>query len=339
LDGEWRLRRRAEEAVSTALAALHLYRRDRDYLVQDERVVLVDATTGRAAPGRIWSRGLQQLVELKEGVPLSGSIGTAAQITYQRFFPRYLRLAGMSGTLAEARRELRQVYALNVIPVPLRMPSRRHSLPPRVVIGSDRWDLLVRRIGELHRSGRPVLVGTDTVADSEALAERLAAAGIAHRVLNARQDRDEAATIARAGEARAVTVATRMAGRGTDIVLTLEALALGGLHVIDCQQGQPGRLARQLAGRCARQGEPGSYEQWYWLEACGNGSQGFPDSILARLVRHCAGEPPAQRRWLLRGWIAARQWSAEHRRAALRRIAFQQDLAWAQNAAFAGTLE
>lgn len=261
--GIWKDQRLREEAVTLALSALHLYSRDRHYLVRNDKVEMIDETTGRVAPGRVWSRGLQQLIELKEGCEPSGEMQTIAQITYQRFFPRYLRLGGMSGTLTEARAELLGVYGLRVSLVPLRCPSRRAIVPPRLYTDPEaRWQAAVKRIGELHASGRPVLIGTDSVADSETLSQRLAAAGLQHRVLNARQDEHEAQVISQAGSLGAITVTTNMAGRGTDIPLGSNVIERGGLQVICCQHNSARRIDRQLHGRCARQGDPGGVETY-----------------------------------------------------------------------------
>ena len=168
LGGLWQDRRHRDEIVTFALAARHVFRRDRHYIVRDDKIVMIDQTTGRLAPGRVWSRGLHQLIEENEGCTPSGETETIAQITYQRFFPRYLRLGGMSGTLTEAAAELRSVYGLSIARVPLRKPSRRVYLPVRVFATRDeKWDAVVERLGELRRSGRPVLIGTDSVADSD----------------------------------------------------------------------------------------------------------------------------------------------------------------------------
>jgi preprotein translocase subunit SecA len=333
------MRRRAEEALAMALAALHLYRRDRDYVIADGCVVIVDPHTGRTAPGRVWSRGLHGLVEMKERVALTEDTRTLAQITYQRFFPRYLRLCGMSGTLREARRELRSVYALTVVEVPLNRPSRRLRLPARLLAaGRERWQPLVERIRALHASRRPVLIGTGSVADSEALAAALARAQIPHRVLNARQHREEAAIVARAGTLGAVTIATQMAGRGTDIALEPAARELGGLHVIDCQDAAPRRLERQLAGRCARQGDPGTHERWMPLQTPAVG--GAAASILGKLVRYFSRHATArQPQWLVRGWILAHQWAEERRSARERRMVSSQDRAWQRRCSFTSAAE
>jgi preprotein translocase subunit SecA len=261
LTGQWSDAARREEAVTLALTAINALERDRDYLVQDDQILMIDALTGRIAEGRKWSNGLHQLLELKEGCTPSGDQEVIARITYQRFFPRYHRLCGMSGTLTEARGELRARYGLRCMLVPLRMPARRHALQRRIFITADaQWTAVIERCRVLVAAGRPVLIGTDSVADSEQLSARLAAVNIDHAVLNARHDATEAAIIACAGSGGQITVATNMAGRGTDIPLAAGVAERGGLHVILCQFNASKRIDRQLAGRCARQGEPGSTE-------------------------------------------------------------------------------
>lgn len=264
---QWLTARHCEDAVATALVARHLLQRDRDYLVKAGKVQIIDENTGRTADGRAWSRGLHQLVEIKEACTPTPATTTLAQITYQRFFPRYLRLGGMSGTLREGRGELLAVYGVGVTPVPLRRPCRRKDLRTMVVSNQrEMWHAVVARVRALHAQGRPVLIGTDSVADSEALSRLLDAAGLPHTLLNARQDRHEARLIASAGKSGAVTVATNMAGRGTDIVLDSGVERMGGLHVISCQQNPTRRIDRQLLGRCARQGDPGSTERFIALD-------------------------------------------------------------------------
>ena len=263
LGGAWHNRRHRHDLLTSALVALHALHRDRHYLVRDGRVELLDAQTGRVGAGRVWSNGLQTLVELKEGCQPGPATATRAQLTFQRFFARYLRLCGMSGTLAECRRELRAVCGRRVVVVAPRRLSQRVLGAERLYIdGASRRRALVQRVAELQFHGRPVLIGTDSVAESDAVSALLAAAGITHRVLNARHDADEATIVARAGERGAVTVATQMAGRGTDIALGEGVSALGGLHVLCCIDSPNARLARQLVGRCARQGDPGSAEIW-----------------------------------------------------------------------------
>jgi preprotein translocase subunit SecA len=267
-DALWRVQRFREEALCLALAALHLFHRDRHYLVRNSTVHIIDDTSGRVAAGRAWSRGLHQLIELKETCKPSTELVTAAQITYQRFFSRYLHLCGMSGTLLEGRSELRAVYGVPVVRVPLHRPLRRAVLPTRVFGGHEaRWRFVVARAREILERAGAVLVGTDSVADSQALSQRLEAAGLAHVVLNARQDRHEAHIIATAGEPGRITVATSMAGRGTDIALSENVARGGGLHVILCQANASRRIDRQFTGRSARRGEQGSCETLLSLES------------------------------------------------------------------------
>lgn len=264
----WRNRIHRESMVQTALCALHAFRRDHEYLVRDGEVVVIDTGTGRTAPGRTWSLGLHQAIELKEGCEPSAAQATIAQITYQRFFARYLKLAGVSGTLRESRRELDSVYGLRVQRVAERQPSRRRVLPTRLFAErASLWTAVSARIAEVSRRGQPVLVGTGSVADSNELSRRLTQDGVEHAVLNAHHDGVEASLVARAGSRGAVTVATNMAGRGTDIPLAPGVAARGGLHVMCCQLNAARRIDRQLAGRCARQGDPGSVETWLSLDA------------------------------------------------------------------------
>ncbi len=257
----WRGRIRREEMLQQALYARHLLQRDQHYLVRDEKVQIIDELTGRIMADRSWERGLHQLVELKEGLPISEERETLARISYQRFFRKYYLLSGMTGTASEVRRELWSTYGLRVHRVPLNRPSRRQRYPSR--IGRDeaeKWRLVSARIAALCAEERAVLVGTQSVDASEALSVMLTAEGIAHRVLNAKQDAEESAIVAEAGEARRVTVATSMAGRGTDITLQPSVRAHGGLHVILTEFHEAKRIDRQLIGRCARQGDPGTYE-------------------------------------------------------------------------------
>jgi preprotein translocase subunit SecA len=265
--GFWRNPRRREALVGQALHALHLLRRDHDYLVQEDKVVIIDPNTGRTMPDRSWEQGLHQLVEAKEGCPLTDAREQLGRLTYQRFFKRYLRLGGMSGTAREVADELWSVYGLRVQRIPLHRPSRRRQLPTRVYpYGHEKWAAVLERIRQLRAAGRPVLVGTATVADSERISGLLTAYGIAHQVLNARQDKAEAEVVAAAGRRGQVTVATNMAGRGTDIPLGPGVAEIGGLHVIAVCRNEAKRIDRQLYGRCARQGDPGSHQSLLSLE-------------------------------------------------------------------------
>lgn len=250
-----------EETICQALAAIYLFKRDQHYLVRDDAVHIIDEITGRISPGRVWSRGLHQLIELKEHCKPSGEMVTAAQITYQRFFPRYLQLGGMSGTLNESRAELFSLFDLKIVKVPLRKPSQRIVLPTRIYGDNQAlWAAVTKRVIALHKNGHPILIGTDSVADSEVLSQQLKQAGLKHQVLNARQDQQEANIVAQAGQANQITVSTNIAGRGTDIALGKGVEELGGIHLISCQHNPSRRIDRQLIGRCARQGKPGVAE-------------------------------------------------------------------------------
>ena len=321
LGAVWRNRIHREEAVRIALAGLHLYRRDRHYLVRDGEVTIIDETTGRLAPGRVWSLGLHQAIECKEGCKPSAELVTAAQITYQRFFQRYLRLGGMSGTLSEARGELHSVYGLQTVKVPLRRPCKRRVLPTRLY-GADaaRWDAVVDRVAAMSRARRPVLVGTDSVSASEMLSRRLHEAGLEHAVLNARQDGDEARIIARAGEAGEITVATNMAGRGTDIALGEGVAQLGGLHLVCCQHNASRRIDRQFIGRCARQGDAGSAESFIALDQ--PFISRFVPQWMRGFVRRGAMVRPA---WLIGLIVRVPQFLEEGRQRGQRRALLQQD--------------
>jgi preprotein translocase subunit SecA len=259
--------RRREEWVHRALCALHLYQRDRHYIVRDDSIDIIDLPTGRRAPDRSFEGGIQSLIEAHEELPLSPQRETIARISYQQFFRRYLHLASMTGTAREVASELHDIYGLSTVIVPPRRPSRRLDLGTQITLRvQDKWSYVVERIAALHATGRPILVGTSTVETSEHLSALLAEKGLVHEVLSARQDKTEANVIARAGDAGRITVATRMAGRGTDILLKQEIVKMGGLAVLSTELGEAGRIDRQLFGRCGRQGADGSHEQVLSLE-------------------------------------------------------------------------
>ncbi|MDP3615693.1 MAG: hypothetical protein Q8R98_27960, partial [Rubrivivax sp.] len=333
LGGPWQRTRYRREAVQLALAALHACRRNLDYLVRDGAIELLDEVTGRVAAGRVWSRGLHTLVALKEGLNPPPDTETVAQITFQRFFQRYWRLCGISGTLWEARAELQQVYGASVVRVPLHRPCRRVTLPPRVWDNAQAmFDAAALHVAALQAAGRPVLVGTDSVADSEALSSCLARHSVVHRVLNALHDGDEAAIVAEAGHGGRVTVATRMAGRGTDIALDERARAAGGLHVLSCQHNPSRRLDRQLAGRAARHGEPGSSEAWLVHRFSTKGFAAAADKVMSTRPTNHQNPPP----WMITMSQRWRQWLEERRRAAARHQLLEQDRHWERRLSFAG---
>lgn len=284
LSGVWTGARRREEMVEMALSARYLYTRDKHYLVKDNKVQIIDENTGRAMADRSWENGLHQMIECKEHCPVTGEREVMASLTYQRFFRRYLRLSGMSGTAQELAAELQTVYRLNVMTVPPRKPCQRFVLRDRVYRTLEaKWHAVITRVRDLHRMGRPVLIGTRTLADSELLSTILATNKLPHRVLNARQDQQEAEIIAQSGESGRITVATNMAGRGTDIHLAKGIAELGGLHVIATERNDARRIDRQLFGRCARQGDPGSCEAILCLEDA-LATQHYPKSLLQWLA-------------------------------------------------------
>ena len=254
--------RALRENVQRALAALWLYVRNERYVLIDDKVQIVDASTGRVMPDRAWEHALHQMIECKEGVPVTGQREAPARITYQRLFRRYLRLAGMTGTGTEVAAEIGRTYGLAVARVPLNRPSQRQDLGVRCVVdGIAKWRAVADAVQAIAvRQGRRVLVGTRTVKASEQISAVLSARGITHVVLNAKQDHDEAALAAQAGTPGRVTVATNMAGRGTDILLGDGVAERGGLHVILTEYNESRRIDRQLVGRSARQGDPGSAE-------------------------------------------------------------------------------
>lgn len=261
MDVIWRGKRRRSVLVSQALSALYNFRRDIDYIVVDGKIVIIDENTGRMMPDRSWEAGLHQMIEEKEGCEQTGMNETIARISYQRFFVRYFRLAGMTGTAKEVRGELLNVYGLQTETVPTNKPPQRIDRGTRIYATHPaKWDGVVASVVKERGLGRPVLIGTRTLEDSEIISTLLMQRKIPHQLLNAKQDAEEAAIVSRAGEAGRVTVATNMAGRGTDIPLTDEACKAGGLHVICCEKNASSRIDRQLYGRCARQGDAGSHE-------------------------------------------------------------------------------
>src|SRR5438874_2209511 len=253
--------------INQALKAKALFLRDRDYLVKDGEVVIVDEFTGRTMPGRRWSDGLHQAVEAKEGVKVQQEQKTIATITVQNYFRQYDKLAGMTGTALTEAEEFHKIYGLDVVVIPTHKSMVR-SDHPDVIYKSEKskFDAVIDEIVEMNRQKRPVLVGTVSVEKSERLARMLEKRGIKHNVLNAKQHEREAAIVAEAGQPAAVTIATNMAGRGTDIVLGQGVTDVGGLHIIGTERHESRRIDNQLRGRAGRQGDPGSSRFFISLE-------------------------------------------------------------------------
>ena len=248
-----------KEYVEAALRAEHLFIRNVEYVVGEDGVRIVDQSTGRIFEDRSWQAGLHQAVEAKEGLSITPESLPLATITRQRFYRLYQSLAGMTGTTQCCVEEFKTIYGLEVEKIPLRKPSQRRVLPLRAFDRAERkWEAISKSIIELQSKGRPVLIGTRTIKESQILAQHLDAANLGYELLNGTQDADEAELVSRAGLAGAITIATNLAGRGTDFKMPAEVIQRGGLHVIVSECHSSFRVDRQLIGRCARQGQPGS---------------------------------------------------------------------------------
>jgi preprotein translocase subunit SecA len=269
--GVWNGARRAEELVNQALTAREFYLKGKQYVIakglgkmrpgddpEQDKIVIVDEFTGRLMPDRTWRDGLHQALEAKEEIIVNPPKDTYARISFQRFFRMYKRLCGMTGTAREARRELWQIYKLPVVWIPTNKPCIRDQPPDRIFANEDaKFAAIVQEIQRLHARGQPILVGTRSVKMSERLSELLNHLGLQHQVLNAVRHAEEAQIVAQAGGRGCITVATNMAGRGTDIKLARGVAELGGLCVIATERHESRRVDRQLFGRSARQGDPG----------------------------------------------------------------------------------
>jgi len=314
LPGLWRGPLRRNELIRQALVAREFYHRDKQYVITDGKVVIVDEFTGRRMPMRTWRQGMHQAIEAKEGIPVTDPTETIARLSFQRYFRFYYRLAGMTGTAREAAGELWSIYGLPVVTIPPNRPCIRIQPPDRIfATEAEKWDAVVAEIERIHRTGQPLLVGTRSVAASENLAARLAERGLEAKVLNAVRHQEEAMIVAVAGEAGRITIATNMAGRGTDIKLGRGVAKLGGLHVLATERHESGRVDRQLFGRAARQGDPGSAQAFVSTE----------DELLRRHL------PAAFRTQLYRA--LTRQWPGARR---LAEAAFRQAQRNAQRLAF-----
>ena len=240
---------------------------DRHYIIRDGEIVIVDEFTGRLSEGRKWRAGIHQAIEAKEGVEITMETNQAARITVQDFFLRFERLAGMTGTAADSAKELKKIYNLSFVKIPTNRPVLRERLADQVFGTSEaKYEAIVDEVSQLHQQGRPVLIGTRSIDKSERLASMLRQGGVELQVLNANNIAAEAEIVAEAGQARRVTVATNMAGRGTDIKLGDGIAELGGLHVICTELHDSARIDRQLIGRCGRQGDPGTFRQYLSLD-------------------------------------------------------------------------
>ncbi len=273
----WRGRERRNELITQALRAREFYHLGKQYVVEEGKIVIVDEFTGRLMHERTWREGLHQAVEAKEGLQVSAPAETLARLSFQRFFRLYQKLSGLSGTVWEAAPEVWQIYRLPVVRIPTNKPCLRVEHPDRVfATQEEKWEAVADEIEARHRRRQPVLIGTRSVAASEHLARMLEARGLPFNLLNATRHREEAEIVEQAGVQGRITIATNMAGRGTDVKLGPLVAEIGGLHVILTERHESRRIDRQLMGRAARQGDPGSVQAFVSIE----------DELL---VRHTAG--------------------------------------------------
>jgi preprotein translocase subunit SecA len=349
-DAEFRIRAEAEasgiwakssesvDAVRVAVLAIHGLTRDVDYVVHDGSVEIVNAPTGRRAPDQSFERGLHQFLELKEGLEPTASSSGSARIAGQSLFRRYRHMGAMTGTASDARGELWRIYGLPVVRVPLQRPSMRVAVGLACHVDeASQHEAIFARVATIHASGRPVLVGTGSIEASRRIAGGLIDRGIEPHVLNAADDAEEATIIAAAGAPGQVTVTTNLAGRGTDIALPPEAARRGGLHVICTRVGESRRVDRQLIGRCARQGDPGSFESILSLEDDVLADR-LPAGVLAWL-RERSGESGKLNSRLAQLLLWTVQMAEERRAEAARRTLLEIQCGRDQLLAFAGKSE
>ena len=321
----WHAPSRRKELVGQALTANAIFHRDRHYIIDDGKILIVDENTGRAMPGRTWSYGLHQAIEAKEQLEITPPTRTMARMTFQDFFRRYHRLSGASGTLQGIRNELWWTYGLMTFVVPTRLPSQ--LVTPRFrhfASSTEKQQAVLDTVAQLHRQGHPVLVGTRRISDSETLQQALGAMGLRCVVLNAKQHATEALVIESAGQPSHITVATNMAGRGTDIHISADVAAAGGLHVLMLDPHESARVDWQLFGRAGRQGAPGFAQGFISLE----------DDLLVRhtpwFARPLSALARSSPRWRAQGvpllhalaqWVA--QWRAWRQRKQLQQRELQ----------------
>ena len=267
LDGLWHGLGRRTELVRDALVAREFFHLNKQYIIEGEKIVIVDEFTGRPMPQRTWRQGMHQAIEAKEGLTVTDPSETIARLSFQRFFRCFHKLSGMTGTAHEAAGEFWQTYRLPVVTIPPNRPCIREHWADRVFTNEEqKWAAITDEAVRLHSTGRPLLIGTRSVASSERLASMLHQRHVDFRLLNAIRLHEEAAIVALAGERGHITIATNMAGRGTDIKLGPGVREIGGLHVIATERHESGRVDRQLFGRSARQGDPGSAQAFISAE-------------------------------------------------------------------------
>lgn len=296
---------RIYQCIEHAVTAELGFQKDRDYVVVEDQVQIVDESTGRIMDGRKWQQGLHQSIEAKERLPITAATAEAARVSLQSFFRLYSHVAGMTGTAQSAQRELKHVYGLQVTAIPTHRPCIRQGLPPRIFLTREaKLTAVADEIALRHSTGQPILVGTPSVAASEALGQVLRLRQLPHQILNAHFHEQEAELTNCAGKAGSITIATNMAGRGTDIHIDDKARSMGGLHVIATEMHSSARIDRQLIGRAARQGDPGSFQFYLSLE----------DELFHCLPTDLVSRRQQQARPKTHGEIAARKWLPFFRR-------------------------
>ncbi len=320
----WRSFHRANEIVRQALTAREFFLRGRDYAVEDEKIILIDRSTGRPKPQSAWRKGLHQAIEIKEGLTPSDATETLASMSFQNFFRLFSKLAGTTGTTKRAVSEFIKTYDLPVVRIPTHEPCVRRRLPDRFFsTEEEKRTAATEEVGRIRETGRPVLVGVDSVNSSELLAKHFLEAGIPFDLLNATRLEEEAGIISRAGELGKVTIATNVAGRGTDIVLQDGVAKLGGLHVLATEPMETGRVDDQLRGRAGRQGDPGSTQCFLSLEH-DLLRRFFPKVLLGSCASALAGKVPGVR-LLIQGMVTYSQRRNERLARQRRQMLMQRD--------------
>ncbi len=339
----WINQRHHREQIEFALKALHQLRLGRDYVVLDSQIELLDIHSGRIAQGKQLSHGLHDMLAVKEGLPIPKQTEQIASISYARFFAAYYRLSGLSGTLADSRQELSKTYGRPVVVVPPHQPSQRQTLQTEVFFNPETiLHNLVQSVAAVHATTQPILLATQDVAQTEWVAKALKAAGLPCKTLTAQDEPSEAQIIAQAGQPHAITVATQLAGRGTDILLAPESLAAGGLLVMSLQLNRNRRTDRQVFGRSARQGQPGQVQRWVCASAISDSIDSLPKEAQNGLRwvmkkdsnKHSHNETKRQskHRVLLAHWLMQQAWERDDR--FMRAAANRAEQNWAQRLLF-----
>ena len=335
IPGIWRGTARCEELVQQSLSAREFYHCEQQYVIQEGKVVIVDEFTGRLMPSRSWSHGLHQMIEAKEGLEFSDPTETLARLSFQRFFRLFYKLSGMTGTAREAAGEFWQIFSLPTVFIPTNKPCIRKEYADKFFKSTQhKWQAILKEIEQVHQSGRPILVGTRSVDASEYLARKLAEKGLDCQVLNAVRHEQEAGIVARAGEYGRITIATNMAGRGTDIKLGTGVAKLGGLHVIATGRHESQRIDRQLFGRCARQGDAGSSRAFVSLED-EVVRRFLPQSVRKSLAGAITSQLPGSRVTAKKAYQLAQK-SAQRQAAQRRKLVLRNDLWFEKALSFSG---